>query len=146
MADPIVASELLKKGSEAKDLPRAAARTPQNGPLSKEFEIRFAAIILALLTAAACVCAFINFENEREFEVPDDGVSWVNQNNVIEAQRVELGGPGDKAGIKKGDTIVAIDGVQVATTPRITKLLYRTGVWKKATCARGRGGGPRDTG
>src|SRR6185369_2921390 len=133
MADPVVAGELLKNGREAKDLPRGAARASQNGPLSKEFQIRFAAIVLALLTAAAFVFAFINFQKEREFEVPDDGVSWVNQAEVIQAQRVEPGGPGDRAGVKKGDVIVAIDGQQVATTPRITKLLYRTGVWKKAT-------------
>src|SRR5512140_1597864 len=105
MADPVVASELLKKTTEAKELPHGAARTAQNGPLSKEFQIRFAAIVLALLTAAAFVFAFINFDKEREFEVPDDGVSWVNQDNVIKAQRVEPGGPGDKWGVKKGDVI-----------------------------------------
>src|SRR5436190_18981239 len=115
MADSQVASQLLKKGVEVKDLPRGAARPPQSGPSSKEFQIRFAAILLALLTVAAFVFAFINYDKEREFEVPDDGVSWVNQDNVIQAQRVEPGGPGDKAGVKKGDIIVAIDGVTVAT-------------------------------
>ena len=89
MADLGVVGKLLKKVSEVKDLPRGAARAPQNGPLSKEFQIRFAAIVLALLTAAAFVFAFINFDKEREFEVPDDGVSWVNQDTVIQAQRVE---------------------------------------------------------
>jgi two-component system, NtrC family, sensor kinase len=142
MADSQVAGQLLKKDVEVKDLPRGAARPPQSGPLSKEFQIRFAAILLALLTVAAFVFAFINYDKEREFEVPDDGVSWVNQDNVIQAQRVEPGGPGDKAGVKKGDIIVAIDGVTVATTPRITKLLYRTGAWKKATYSLIRGGVP----
>src|SRR6266496_2501147 len=112
MADSQVASELLKRGVEVNGRPRAAVRPLQNGPLSKDFQIRFAAILLAVLTVAAFVFAFINFDKEREFEVPYDGVSWVNQDDVIEAQRVEAGGPGDKWGVKKGDIIVAIDGVE----------------------------------
>src|SRR2546422_5648038 len=46
-------------------------------PMNKEFQVRFTAVMLALVTASAMVLAWINFQKEREFQVPSDGVWWV---------------------------------------------------------------------
>lgn len=39
--------------------------------------------------------------------------------------RVERGGPADQAGIKRGDTILAINGVQIADVPMLQTELMR---------------------
>jgi hypothetical protein len=44
------------------------------GPMTKDFQTRFSAVTLAVLTVAAAVFAFINFQKERQFETPYDGV------------------------------------------------------------------------
>ena len=43
-------------------------------------QTRILAIALAIATLAACVLALINLERENSFEVPTDGVSWVDPN------------------------------------------------------------------
>ena len=47
--------------------------------MNREFQIRFTAGLLILLTTAAVVLAWINFQKERDFQIPSDGVWWVEQ-------------------------------------------------------------------
>src|SRR5271167_271797 len=77
--------------------------------MNRDFQIRFVAILLALLTTAAVVYAGYNLQAERQFQVPDDGVWWVEHQGKLAADRVEVGGPGTRAGIKVGDQLTAID-------------------------------------
>ena len=142
MPEPIVAGELQKQQGEAKESPRAAARASHSGPMTKEFQLRFSALLLALLTVSAFVFSVINFDKERQYESPDDGVWWFNDGGSIQAKRVDTGGPGDKAGVKAGDVIVAINSVRIEGTPTITRMLYRTGVWSKTTYSLTRHGVP----
>ena len=76
--------------------------------MNRDFQIRFTAILLALLTAAAVVYAGYNLQTERQFQVPEDGVWWVEHHGQLTADRVEAGGPGTRAGIKVGDQLTAI--------------------------------------
>jgi two-component system, NtrC family, sensor kinase len=109
-------------------------RTPQpHGEMTKDFQVRFSAIFLAVLTVAAIVFAWINFQKEREYEIPYDGVWWVERADHVQAQRVDPSGPGEKAGIKQGDALSAINGVHINSTAGLTRQLYRTGIWSKAT-------------
>ncbi len=101
--------------------------------MTKDFQIRFSAILLALLTAAAITFAWINYEKERQYEAPYDGVWWVERGGHAEAQRVDPEGPGEKAGIKRGDVLDQINGVEVINTATVSRQMYRTGVWSKAT-------------
>src|SRR5206468_9729155 len=81
--------------------------------MNREFQIRFTAGLLILLTTAAVVLAWINFQKERDFQIPWDGVSWMEAaggDRALEADRVEANGPGDKAGIRVGDRLTAING------------------------------------
>jgi two-component system, NtrC family, sensor kinase len=101
--------------------------------MNKEFQVRFVAILLALLTTAAVVYSGYNLQAERQFQVPDDGVWWVEHHDKLTADRVEVAGPGTRAGIKVGDQLTAIDQHDVTTTAARTHQLYRVGAWSKTT-------------
>ena len=101
--------------------------------MNRDFQIRFVAILLALLTTAAVVYAGYNLQAERQFQVPDDGVWWVEHQGRLTADRIDAGGPGTRAGIKVGDQLTAIDQHEVNSTAARTHQLYRVGAWSKAT-------------
>ncbi len=103
---------------------------------------RFFAVFLALLSVAAIVFAWINFQKEREFVAPYDGVWWVEDAGDLRAERVDIDGPGQKAGIKKGDLLVAVDGHNVVNVGSLERQLYRVGVWSKANYSLVRQGVP----
>ena len=100
--------------------------------MNRDFQIRFTAGLLILLTTAAVVVAWINFQKESEFQVPYDGVWWVEQSGRLAAQRVESNGPGAKAGIKEGDVLAAINQREVNNTDGLVRQMYRAGAWSKA--------------
>ena len=101
--------------------------------MNKDFQIRFTAGLLFLLTVAACVFAWINFQKEHEFQIPSDGVWWVERGGRLVADRIEPNGPGDKAGIRGGDQLASVNRREVKTTPGLQRQLYGSGVWSKAT-------------
>ena len=51
----------------------------------------------------------------------------------LRAQRVDANGPGEKAGVKNGDILRAVDGRNISTVASLEQQLYRIGVWSKAT-------------
>jgi len=101
--------------------------------MTKDAQTRFSAVLLAFLTLAAVAFAWINYQKEHEFETPSDGVWWVEHNDRLTARRVEPDGPGAKAGIKEGDTLIAINDRPVKSVADISRATYRAGVWNKAT-------------
>ena len=101
--------------------------------MNRDFQIRFTAILLALLTTAAVVYAGYNLSAERQFQIPDDGVWWFEHQGRLTANRVEAGGPGTRAGVKVGDQLTAIDGHEVSSAAGRSHQLYRVGAWSKAT-------------
>jgi two-component system, NtrC family, sensor kinase len=101
-------------------------------PMNKDFQTRTSAILLAVLTLAAAVFAWINFQKEREFETPYDGVWWVERHDGVTARRVDPNGPGAKAGIKEGDVLVAINDHPIKASKDVSKSTYRIGIWNKA--------------
>src|SRR3954452_13909204 len=107
-------------------------------PMGKEFHFRFAAIFLGLLTLAAVVFAWFNvFVAEPKYHVPYDGVWWVEQSDAngawLKAQRVDRNGPGDNAGVRDGDRLVAINGDPASTFARLTRAQFSAGAYNKVT-------------
>jgi len=100
--------------------------------MNREFQSRFSAVLLALLTVAAASLAWINFQKERQFEVPYDGVWWIESGGSLRAQRVDTEGPGERAGIKQGDELKAVDDHLVKNTAGLERQLYRAGAWTRA--------------
>ena len=106
---------------------------PRPLSMNKDLTSRFTAILLTLLTVAGMVLAWINFQKQREFQVPSDGAWWVEQAGALTAERVQEDGPAARAGVKVGDQLAAIDGHNVSSVAVLTRELYRTGAWSKAT-------------
>jgi len=113
-------------------------------PMNREFEARFTAILLTLLTVAAVSFAGFNYKSEHQTAVPDDGAWWMERSGHLVADRLEPNGPAERAGIRRGDEIVSINGRAVETAAAVTHRLYDSGVWSKATYSLIRGSVPLD--
>jgi two-component system, NtrC family, sensor kinase len=137
-----VAPQLQRKTKpvEVCSLPYRTSQPP--APMARDLQTRVFAIILALLSVAAIAFAWINFQKEREFAIPYDGVWWVEDRGHLEAQRVDVDGPGQKAGIKAGDYLVAVDGRAITNVGSLERQLFRAGVWSKAAYSLVRRGVP----
>jgi two-component system, NtrC family, sensor kinase len=107
--------------------------SPPRAPMTKDVQTRFVAVVLALLTITAVVFGWINFRKEQVFQVPYDGVWWVENDGHLVAERVEAEGPGARAGIKSGDLLQGINDHSVARIPELSRQMYRIGTWSKAT-------------
>jgi hypothetical protein len=113
----------------------------------KEMQSRTSVLPLALLTVAACVFAFINFQKQSSFEQPTDGVWWVESASSatgLHAERVPEGSPAQRAGIKPGDQLVAIHGTPTPTYASAIEQMFRTGVMQDTTYSLVRNGVPLD--
>ncbi len=102
-------------------------------PMNRDLQSRFTAVLLFLLTSAAIVLAWINLQKEREYQIPYDGVWWVEHAGTLRAKRVDADGPGFKAGIKAGDQVIAIGDHEITGTADLEHQVYRIGAWSKAT-------------
>jgi len=111
---------------------RPRTRRPEP-PMTREFQIRFSAVVLGFCTLAAFIFAVLNFQKELQYRIPDDGVWWMEHEGWLRAERVLPGGPGEKAGIKQGDELVAINNQTINTVPQVTSRLFRAGIWSGAT-------------
>src|ERR1700687_4124746 len=94
--------------------------------------LRLGAILLTVATVAAIVFGIVNFQQRLLFEVPDDGASWLNGAPGVTAMYVAPNSPAERAGIKPGDRLVAIDGAPVHSGVEVTKRLWAMGVWSQA--------------
>jgi PAS domain S-box-containing protein len=126
-----VATELQRKQWPTSAPELNEARHAVRSPMTKETQIRFAAVVFTLLTVTAVVFAWINFQKEREFSTPTDGVWWVESHGQLRAQRVDPLGPGDRGGIKLDDALVSVGGNPVHNNGDVARQMYRSGIWTK---------------
>lgn len=115
----------------------------------KELKAQLVSALLVILTAAGLVCAGMsfqqNFQQDKKFPLPEDGVTWVDrmdssgQIRVI-ALDVSSGSPGERALIKNGDRLVKINGGEINASTDATMALVSIGVLKSATYTLQRGG------
>ncbi len=107
----------------------------RSNAMLKPFQIRVAVVVLAGFTLAAAVLASLNYAKEGSFSQPTDQISWVEAPGGLIAQRVLKDGPGQRAGIKAGDLLVAVKSAPTAPTvqtPRTSSLVREwssAGVW-----------------
>jgi PAS domain S-box-containing protein len=125
--------------------------------MPRDFQLRFSALILGLITLTAMLFAGINFWKEGLYSVPIDGAWWSESGDGLVATRVMPDGPAAKAGIKVGDQLLAINGQQILTLKdregrvvsaaqvQFQRELYGTGAWSRAKYKLNRGGSELET-
>jgi two-component system NtrC family sensor kinase len=106
----------------------------------QELKFQLSTAILTIVTLAAGVAAFINFQQQHKFRLPDDGVIWVDRHAGVEALSVPGRSEGARAGLRAGDHLLAINGVEVHKATDVARVLVNIGSWKKATYTVSRGG------
>ena len=99
----------------------------------RELKFKFSGALLMILTVAAAVSAFINFQQQRRFKLPDDGVTWVDRNGSVTALHVTHGSPADRVGMRNGDVVVKIAGEPILRSIEVSQVLVGVGAWNKAT-------------
>ena len=101
--------------------------------MKNAFQTRVLAVVLAVITLAATVLACLNLRQESNFDVPTDGAWWMEASGGLRAERVAEGTPAERAGVRKGDMLFAVNE---HPTPRLSDFereLFRSGVWAHAT-------------
>ncbi len=96
--------------------------------------------MLALATLTAIVFGIINFQQRTIFATPDDGVSWLDTPEGIQAWHIASNSPATNAGIRTGDHVLSINDVAVHGAVDVTKRLWRIGLWSQARYLIERGG------
>jgi len=98
----------------------------------QELKFQLSTAILTILTVAAGVSAFINFEQQSRFRLPEDGVIWVDRAGGVEALYVRPESGGANAGVHPGDRLERIDGVLVDKASTVIQILVGLGPWRQA--------------
>jgi signal transduction histidine kinase len=107
-----------------------------------ELKNQFVNALLVILTVAASVAAYINFQQnfhpEKRFRLPEDGITWVDREesktkNAVKALHVAPGSPGERAGIKPGDTVLKIHNTPIDEAIDVPQVLLAVKPWNKAT-------------
>jgi len=102
----------------------------------RELKIQLANALLVVLTVAAVIAAGINFQQQSKYRLPDDGIQWMDdktpKGTSVQAVIVTPDGPGQRAGIKVGDSIVSINGSTIESATAVPKVLAHLGAWSKA--------------
>src|SRR5450432_1200455 len=98
----------------------------------QELKFQLSTAILTILTLAAGVSAFINFEQQSRFHLPEDGVIWVDRAGGVEALYVRPESGGANAGVHPGDRLESIDSVPVDKSSTVMQILVTVGPWRQA--------------
>jgi two-component system, NtrC family, sensor kinase len=101
--------------------------------MKNAFQTRVLAIVLAVATLAVCVLAGFNFSQENSFDVPTDGIVWMEAQGGLRAERVPASSPGYRAGVRQGDVLVAIDDIPTPRLAPFEREMYRSGIWAHAS-------------
>jgi PAS domain S-box-containing protein len=95
-----------------------------------ELKDQFVRTLLVVLTVAAVIASVINFQQHRRFHLPEDGVTWLEQDGSVHAVYIQPGSPAAKAGLHKGDKVVEISGKKIEKATDVAQVLVRVGVWQ----------------
>jgi signal transduction histidine kinase/GAF domain-containing protein len=106
----------------------------------QELKFQLSTALLVIVTLAASVAAVINFHQQYNFRLPDDGVIWVDRAGGVQALQVAPHSPGGNAGVRAGDRLERIEGVATDHALDVPQVLARLGSWSKAKYQLSRGG------
>jgi two-component system, NtrC family, sensor kinase len=96
----------------------------------KILSFRYAALVI--LTVGILVLGGLSVDQQGRYVPPDDGCSWVETSQGVEASYVLPGGPAANALIQQGDLLKAINGEPIRDERHVTQILYDLGLWARA--------------
>src|ERR1700727_2725685 len=99
--------------------------------MKQNLRVSLGAVVLALATLTAVIYAWINFRQREIYEIPDDGVAWLDTTTGAQAWKVTPNSPAARAGIRTEDILIAINDVPVHNQVQVTKRLWRAGLWSQ---------------
>jgi PAS domain S-box-containing protein len=94
---------------------------------------RLTTVALAVLTLTLLVFSVLNFQQRLVYQLPDDGVSWVDSREGIVAWMVAKDGPGARAGIREHDVLRSMDGRPMDNAGEAARVIFQAGVWSRVT-------------
>jgi two-component system, NtrC family, sensor kinase len=109
---------------------------------SLRLEIRI--IALALLAAAVVSVGAVNLREQHRYQLPDDGVFWVETASGIQARDVEPESAAGRAELKPGDVLISINGRPVTSSLDAGRQVFRLGIGARARYQLLREGSPLD--
>jgi PAS domain S-box-containing protein len=95
---------------------------------------RLQATLLAVATVGLVLLAVWNFQQEINFQQPDDGVWWSEapDGTGLVANKVLSDMPGQHAGIQAHDLLTAVNDAPIHHVADLERQLYRTGIYGNA--------------
>jgi len=100
-------------------------------PMNDSLRIRLGAVLLALFTLAAVIFGLLNLQQRSRFDSPDDGVSWLDTPEGVQAWHISSNSPAAKAGIKPSDILTGVNGTEIRRAVQVTQKLWKAGLWSQ---------------
>ena len=103
----------------------------------QELKFQLSSAIITVVTIAAVVGGVLNYDQNRRWPLPDDGVTWVDAESssgtVVSAYQVAPASGAQRADLHKGDEVLAINGVPITNSIDVARILAGVGAWGSAT-------------
>jgi len=99
----------------------------------QELKFQLSTAIFTILTLAAGVAAFLNFEMQNRSRLAEDGVIWADRHGRVEALYIKPGSPGKNAGIHIGDRLLGINTAEIERATDVARVLAKIGAWSKTS-------------
>ena len=96
-------------------------------------QTRLLALLLAVFTLAAFGLALANFLQESQYDPATDGARWTEAAGGLKAYIVPADTPAERAGIRPGDVLTAINDTPTARVSDAEREISQSGVWSHAT-------------
>ena len=96
------------------------------------FQTRILTKLMVIATIALVGAAVVNYRQRQVFELPDDGVVWIDSGAGVVASSVASGSSAAQAGIQPGDRLLSIGQMRVGRALDVPRILTGIGVWKRA--------------
>ena len=95
----------------------------------KELKGQFVGALFVVLTVASLIAAGINFRQQLVYNLPTDGVMWVDRtapdgHNYIVALDVKKGSSGESAGIHRWEVLDRIGNIKLHNSSEIPQFLF----------------------
>ncbi len=95
----------------------------------KELKGQFVGALFVVLTVASLIAAAINFRQQLVYNLPTDGVMWVDRtapdgHNYVVALDVKKGSSGESAGIHRWEVLDRIGNVKLRNSSEIPQFLF----------------------